>query len=79
MQHAGIHRMAISIDSADAELHDRIRGVQGSYARSLEILRDAQRAGLPTQVNTTLTPENVDQIDEMWKGTGGPGKTRMAA
>jgi len=21
----------------------------------------------------------IDQIDEMWKGTGGPGKTRMAA
>jgi len=65
LQHAGIHRMAISIDGADAKSHDRIRGVQGSFARSLEILRDAQRAGLPTQVNTTLTPENVDQIDAM--------------
>ena len=23
--------------------------------------------------------DRIDQIDEMWKGTGGPGKTRMAA
>lgn len=65
LQRSGIHRMAISIDRADAESHDRFRGVQGSFARSLEILRDARHAGLPTQVNTTLTPENADQIDEM--------------
>lgn len=64
LQRSGIHRMAISIDGADAESHDRVRGVSGSYERSLEILREARRIGLPTQVNTTLTPENVGQIDE---------------
>lgn len=62
---AGIHRMAISIDAADAESHDRVRGVAGSFARSLEILRDAREIGLATQINTTLTPDNVDQIDAM--------------
>jgi len=62
---SGIHRMAISIDGADAESHDRVRGVAGSFARSLEILKDARETDLPTQVNTTLTPENVGQIGEM--------------
>ena len=60
---AGIHRMAISIDGADAATHDGVRGVEGSFARCLEILRDAQEVGLPTQVNTTLTPHNFHQID----------------
>jgi len=62
---AGIHRMAISIDGADAESHDRVRGVPGSFARSLGILAEARQAGLPTQVNTTLTPENVGQIGKL--------------
>jgi len=65
LRKAGIHRMAISLDGADAKTHDRFRGVEGSFARSLEILRDAQQIGLPTQVNTTLTPDNLDHLDAM--------------
>lgn len=62
---AGIHRMAISIDGANAATHDDVRGVQGSFHRSLNILKDARQAGLSTQINTTLTPDNIGQIDEM--------------
>ena len=65
LQGSGIHRMAISIDGANAAHHDQIRGVAGSFARSLEILEEARRVGLPTQINTTLTPDNLDQIDAM--------------
>jgi len=65
MRDSGIHRMAISIDGANAKCHDNFRGVSGSFARSLEILQEARRVGLPTQINTTLTPGNVDQLDEM--------------
>ena len=62
---SGIHRMAISIDGATAEAHDDVRGVAGSFRRSIEILREARRAGISTQINTTLTPDNIDNIDEM--------------
>ena len=62
---AGVHRLAISIDAATPEAHDAVRGVTGSFARSLGILRHAQHVGLPTQINTTLTPDNVDQIETM--------------
>ncbi len=65
LRDSGIHRMAISIDGADAESHDGFRGVHGSFARSLEILSNARQAGLPTQVNTTLTPDNIGQVDAM--------------
>ncbi len=65
LHEAGIDRMAISIDGADATTHDGVRGVPGSFARSLEILSDARRLGLSTQVNTTITPENVEQIDAL--------------
>lgn len=65
LRDAGISRMAISIDGADAAAHDAVRGVPGSFARSLEILAEARAAGIPTQVNTTLTPGNVAQIERM--------------
>jgi radical SAM protein len=63
LRDAGISWMAISIDGADAPAHDAVRGVPGSFQRSLEILADAHAAGIPTQVNTTLTPQNAEQID----------------
>ena len=62
---AGIHRMAISIDAANAHDHDEVRGVEGSFERSLRILNHAKELGLPTQINTTVTPHNVEQIDDM--------------
>jgi len=61
----GISRMAISIDGADAATHDETRGVAGSFLRSLEILEEARRVGLETQINTVLTPKNFGQIERM--------------
>jgi radical SAM protein with 4Fe4S-binding SPASM domain len=57
--------MAISIDGADARTHDNRRGVAGSFKRSLQILADARAEGIPTQVNTTITPANVGHIDQL--------------
>jgi radical SAM protein len=62
LRQSGIHRMALSLDSDDADQHDAVRGVRGSFARTLEILEMARYLGLPTQVNTTLTPQNLDRI-----------------
>ena len=65
LRDAGIARMAISIDGVDAATHDAVRGVSGSYQRSLEILEDARQLGLETQINTVLTPGNLQQIEAM--------------
>ncbi|MCA9160022.1 MAG: radical SAM protein [Planctomycetales bacterium] len=65
LRDAGISRLAISIDGADAATHDANRGVAGSFARSLEILSDARDQGVETQINTTLTPANFNQIESM--------------
>jgi AdoMet-dependent heme synthase len=72
---AGIHRMAISIDAATAEEHDAVRGVKGSFSRSIGILEEAERIGLATQINTTLTPDNIDEIEVMADRFAGLGIT----
>ncbi len=65
LRDAGLSRLAVSLDGADAETHDGLRGVTGSYDRTLEILADARQAGLPLQVNTTVTLQNVAQLDTL--------------
>jgi radical SAM protein len=65
LRDAGIARMAISLDGADAATHDAIRGVAGSYHRTREIMAEARSLAIPLQVNTVLTPNNVDQIEPL--------------
>ncbi|MCC6491420.1 MAG: TIGR04053 family radical SAM/SPASM domain-containing protein [Pirellulales bacterium] len=62
---AGASRLAVSIDGPDAASHDATRGVAGSFRRSLQMLADAHEEGFSTQVNTVLTPGNVEAVDEM--------------
>lgn len=64
LRHAGVGRIAVSLDGPDRETHDRFRGVAGSFQRTLEIIRDARKVGFPVQVNTTVTPQNWQRIDE---------------
>ena len=63
VQEAGIRRLGISLDGADAKTHDAFRGWEGSFARTLNMLADARSLGLPVQINTTITRRNFDQID----------------
>ncbi|WP_205678835.1 TIGR04053 family radical SAM/SPASM domain-containing protein [Aquisphaera insulae] len=63
LKEAGIARMAVSIDGADAATHDAMRGVAGSFEQTQRIMRDARALGIPVQVNTTLNPANLDQIE----------------
>jgi MoaA/NifB/PqqE/SkfB family radical SAM enzyme len=61
LKEAGLHRLAVSLDGAGASTHDEFRQVAGSFGRTLEIIADARRVGLPVQVNTTVagtTPIN---------------------
>lgn len=61
----GIRRLTMGIDGADEETHDAFRGVDGSFSKTLQILKVAHAIGMPTEVNTTVARHNVDQIDEI--------------
>ena len=62
---AGIQRLAISLDGASDDVHDGVRGVSGVFDRTIRILNVCRAEGIPTQVNTTVTPTNHQQIDAM--------------
>ena len=53
------------MDGVDASSHDAVRGVSGSYDRTIAIIKEARQQGMSVQVNTTLTPRNLDQVEAM--------------
>ncbi|GAA6760254.1 MAG: TIGR04053 family radical SAM/SPASM domain-containing protein [Thermus sp.] len=62
LKEAGVTRLALSLDGASPETHDAFRGEKGTFERTLKALAWAKEAGLPTQVNTTVTRDTWPEI-----------------
>jgi len=62
---AGVRRVAFSVDAADPSVHDRFRGFEGSFARTLRGIENAAAEGLPLQVNTTVCDLNDRELERM--------------
>ena len=65
LKKAGLMRLALSLDGSTAALHEGFRGVPGAYARTLEAVQWCHEAGLPVQINTTVSRRNFDDLDNM--------------
>jgi radical SAM protein len=65
LKRAKLSRLAVSLDGSVPELHDAFRGVNGSYARTLEAIHWANEFGLPIQVNTSISKRNVGDLENM--------------
>jgi radical SAM protein with 4Fe4S-binding SPASM domain len=70
---AGIDRVGVSIDAADPEVHDRIRGVRGSHARAWTAVGHLRDAGVTCSVITTVSRLNRDQLDALRDRIAGRG------
>ena len=66
LKEAGVRRVAISIDGARAGTHDSFRGIPGSFSKALRGLAAVQDAGISTQINTTVTRNNMHQLPQMY-------------
>jgi len=62
LKDAGIERIAISLDGATAEVHDAFRRMPGAFAGAMRGIEAAREAGLPFQINTSVTAMNVDEL-----------------
>jgi AdoMet-dependent heme synthase len=63
---AGFEPVAISIDGADADTHDRFRGIPGSFACALEGFLRLHRRGMSMQINCTLARHNAAQRERLY-------------
>jgi radical SAM protein with 4Fe4S-binding SPASM domain len=63
IKEAGIRRVSISFDGADAPTHDIFRG-EGAFDKAITGMRHLQEIDVPYQINTTVAKHNVDQMPE---------------
>src|SRR5205814_1668581 len=61
---AGLLGLGVSVDGLEA-LHDRLRGVPGSYHEALRVLEDCRTIGLIASVNTQITASVMPQLPQL--------------
>ena len=55
--------VSVSLDGADAETHEWVRGVEGSFETALKGIRSLVKAGLSPQVIMTIMRHSKDQME----------------
>jgi Y-X(10)_GDL-associated radical SAM protein len=61
---AGLQGLGISIDGL-REVHDRVRGVKGSFDAAFKALHAIQKCGIDSSVNTQITSLVIPQLREL--------------
>lgn len=59
---AGIKRVSISLDGADAQTHDSFRGIPGAFLGAVDGLRNLKQLGMSVQINMTIARHNAHQL-----------------
>ena len=59
---SGMSRVAISVDGAQPQTHDRFRGQPGAHALALRGLRNLRAEGVSIQINSTIAKHNVTEL-----------------
>lgn len=65
LKSSGAQRISISIDGANAESHDAFRRQPGAFDAALRGVEHSKSAGIPFQINTTITKHNKEQIADI--------------
>jgi len=64
---SGIVRVAVSLDGATAEVHNKLRQLDGSFERALEGISRLREKDVPFQINVTLTKHNAEQLEDIYE------------
>ena len=59
--------LGLSLDGSTAERHDSIRGVPGTFDRTMQAMRWAQELEMPLQVNTLVAAETADDVPAIYE------------
>lgn len=64
---SGIARVSVSLDGATAEIHNKLRQLEGSFEGTLDGIKHLRENDVPFQVNITLTKHNAHQLEEVYE------------
>jgi len=63
---SGIARVSVSLDGATAEVHNKLRQMEGAFERAVEGIGHLRNENVPFQVNITLTRHNAGQLEDVY-------------
>ncbi len=61
----GVTTASLSLDGADSQTHDDVRGVRGHFSATLDAIALLQHHGFTVQVNTTVMRSNLTQLADI--------------
>ena len=62
----GVEAISLSLDGATPERHDALRGVAGTFQRTLDAAHAARAADLPFQINTLVARETLGDLPAIY-------------
>jgi radical SAM protein with 4Fe4S-binding SPASM domain len=62
---AGVKRVSISLDGADAATHDSFRGIPGAFDAAVYGLKNLKALGMSVQINMTIARHNAHQLPQV--------------
>lgn len=65
MKDSGLSRLAVSLDGSVPAIHDSIRGIPGTWQRTVDAIQYANEAALPIQVHTVVSRLNISDLDRL--------------
>jgi radical SAM protein len=65
MKASGLSRLAVSLDGSIPAIHDSIRGIPGTWERTVQAIQWANEAQLPIQVHTVVSRLNIADLDRL--------------
>lgn len=64
MKRTGVNQVSVSLDGATSEVHDRIRGVEGAFDKTLNGIEALVASDYDPELILTLQRSNVEQLSE---------------
>lgn len=74
---SGVFRVAVSLDGATANIHNKLRRLQGCFEKAIEGIKCLREKNVPFQINVTLARHNAGQLEDIYKLASSLGAKAM--
>jgi radical SAM protein len=65
MVDSGVKAVSLSLDGANADTHDGVRGIPGHFEKTIPAIKALVAAGLTVQINTTVMSRNKHEMADI--------------
>jgi MoaA/NifB/PqqE/SkfB family radical SAM enzyme len=67
LKEAGLYMLSVSLDSANEEGHDLMRGRPGVFRDAMSAIRNGVEADLLVNIYVVISPRNIDELDDFYQ------------